>query len=334
VLRVGPESAGADPGPIAYGRGGRQVTVTDAHAVLGRVDRDHFLGGRMQLRLAPAQAAMRSLGQTMGLTPAEAALGVLHVANVNIERALRRISIARGHDPRRFTLVAFGGAGPLHACAVADRLSIPRVLLPRHPGVLCALGMLMADMVLEESRSVLEPVSAASTSRLQTALEDMAHRARERLIEDGIEPEAILLRGLVDARYEGQSYELIIPLAGDLTATFHAAHAETYGHAMPDRTVEVVNLRLQAIGRVAGPEMTPEPVVRNDGHEARLGEKAGCLRAPDASRLALYQRDRLRPGAELTGPALVFQMDSTAFIPPGWTARVDGYRNLILEKAL
>jgi N-methylhydantoinase A len=288
----------------------------------------------MQLRLAPAQAAMRSLGQTMGLTPAEAALGVIHVANVNIERALRRISIARGHDPRRFTLVAFGGAGPLHACAVADRLSIPRVLLPRHPGVLCALGMLMADMVLEESHSVLEPVSAASTSRLQTALKDVARRARERLIHEGIEPEAIVLRGLVDARYEGQSYELIIPLARDLTAAFHAAHAEAYGHAMPDRTVEVVNLRLQAIGRVPGPELTPEPVVENDGREARLGEKTGCLQASGPSRLALYQRDRLRPGAALNGPALVFQMDSTAFIPPGWTARVDGYHNLVLEKGL
>jgi N-methylhydantoinase A len=270
----------------------------------------------------------------MGLTANEAALGVIHVANVNIERALRRISIARGHDPRCFTLVAFGGAGPLHACAVADRLAIPRVLLPPHPGVLCALGMLMADMVLEESRSVLERVSAASTRRLQRALKGMARRARERLIDEGLEPEAIVLRGLVDARYEGQSYELIIPLARDLATAFHAAHAETYGHAMPDRTVEVVNLRLQAIGRVAGPELTPEPVVENDGQEARLGEKAGCLGTSDASRYALYQRDRLRPGAAMDGPALLFQMDSTAFIPPDWTARVDGYHNLILEKRL
>jgi N-methylhydantoinase A len=328
VLRVGPESAGADPGPIAYGLGGRHVTVTDAHAVLGRVDPEHFLGGRMRLRLGPARAAMRSLGEAMGLTPEETALGVLHVANVNIDRALRRVSIARGHDPRRFTLVAFGGAGPLHACAVADQLEIPRVLLPHHPGVLCALGMLMADMVLEQSRSVLEPVSEGTSADLQGKLDRMAAQARGQLIEEGVAEEAIILRGLVDARYEGQSYELTIPLERNLTAAFHVAHAETYGHAMPDRAVEVVNLRMQATGLVEGPELTPEPLVEDNGRGALLGEKE----APGVAHLYLYERAKLRPGAAIRGPALVFQMDSTAFIAPGWRARVDGYRNLVLRR--
>ncbi len=332
LLRVGPESAGADPGPIAYGLGGRRVTVTDAHAVLGRVDPDHFLGGRMRLCLAPARAAVRSLGEAIDLTPEETALGVIHVANVNIDRALRRVSIARGYDPRRFTLVAFGGAGPLHACAVADQLAIPRVLVPRHPGVLCALGMLMADMVLEESRSVLEPVTERTTARLQGQLDAMARRARAQLIDEGVEEEAIVLRGLVDARYAGQSYELTIPLEENLAAAFHATHAQTYGHAMPGRAVEVVNLRLQATGLVERPELTPEPFVEHDGREALLGERSGHLRASGTSSLALYERERLRPGAAMHGPALVFHMDSTAFIPPRWSARVDGYRNLVLER--
>jgi N-methylhydantoinase A len=333
VLRVGPESAGADPGPIAYDQGGQRVTVTDAHAVLGRVDREHFLGGRMRLAVGPARAALRTLGEAMDLTPEEAALGVLHVANVSIDRALRRVSIARGHDPRRFTLVAFGGAGPLHACAVADQLAIPRVLLPRHPGVLCALGMLMADMLWERSRSVLAPASPTSTARLREDLGRMAEEARRRLIGEGVPDEAIVLRGLVDARYQGQSYELTIPLERDLAGAFHAAHAETYGHTMPGRTVEVVNLRLQAIGRVTGPELTPEPLVASDGGEALIGTRDGILQGAGRSRLALYEREGLRPGTEIDGPALVFQMDSTAFIPPRWSAHVDGYQNLILERA-
>jgi len=332
VLRVGPESAGADPGPIAYGLGGERVTVTDAHAVLGRVDPDHFLGGDMRLSLEPAREAMALLGQAMGLSAEEAALGVLHVANVNIDRALRRVSIARGYDPRRFTLVAFGGAGPLHACAVADQLDIPRVLVPRHPGVLCALGMLMADMVLERSRSILMPVTRATTAVLRKELDEMGDRARRRLVSEGVPEEAVVLRGLVDARYAGQSYELTIPLAPDVTAAFHNAHVETYGHAMRERTVEVVNLRLQAVGVVEGPELAREPVVPRDGSEALLGEKRGFLQSSGAATYALYDRTQLRPGAEVEGPALIFQMDSTVFVPPDWQAQVDGYRNLILER--
>ena len=334
VLRVGPQSAGADPGPIAYGLGGRQVTVTDAHATLGRVDPDHFLGGRMELSVEPARAALQSLGKAMGLTAEEAALGVLHVANVNIDRALRRVSVARGYDPRRFTLVAFGGAGPLHACAVADQLEIPRVLLPRHPGVLCALGMLMANMVLEQSHSVLQPVSEALMAHLRKQCRRMAKEARDRLLGEGVREDAIVLRTLVDVRYEGQSHELTIPLDRDLTHRFHAAHKKTYGHAMPERAVEVVNLRLEATGWVEGPQPRKGPLVESDGREALLGNRTGPLEASGTSPMTLYERERLRPGSVLRVPALVFQMDSTAFIPPGWTARVDGYHNLIVERAL
>jgi N-methylhydantoinase A len=193
--------------------------------------------------------------------------------------------------------------------------------------------MLMADVVLEQSRSVLEPISGATVARLQRQLDAMAFEARARLVRDGIEDGGIVLLGLVDARYKGQSHELTIPLERGLTKAFHAAHAEAYGHAMPDRTVEVVNLRLQATGLVKGPELVPEPVIRHDGREAILGEKTGFLDRIGFAELVLYERGSLQPGAVIRGPALVRQMDSTTFVSPSWAARVDGYRNLVLEKA-
>jgi N-methylhydantoinase A len=332
ALRVGPESAGADPGPIAYGLGGQQVTVTDANAVLGRLDPHHFLGGAMELHLEPARAALDRLARDMNLSTEAAALGIVGVANVNIDRAMRRVTVARGYDPRDFTLVAFGGAGPMHACEVAERLEIPRVLVPRYPGVLCALGLLMADVVLETSRSVLGAVTAETPAILQAQLDEMAAHARAELTREGIAEEAMIFNGLVDARYQGQSYELTIPFERDLLAAFHAAHTHRYGHAMPQWTVEVVNLRLQAVGLVEKPRLTPEPLVENDGTDAFLGHRvAVCSDRAGEQPIALYERERLPPGATFAGPALVFQMDSTVFVAPGWSARVDGYRNLVLS---
>lgn len=333
ALRVGPESAGAAPGPIAYGLGGQQVTVTDANAVLGRLDQHHFLGGAMELHLKPARAALDRLAHDMSLSTEATALGVIGVANVNIDRAVRRVSVARGHDPRDFTLVAFGGAGPLHACEVAEQLEIPRVLVPRYPGVLCALGLLMADVVVETSRSVLDAVTAETPAILQAQLDEMMAHARAELRREGIAEEAMIFNGLVDVRYKGQSYELTIPFEKDVLAAFHAAHTDRYGHAMPEWTVEVVNLRLQAVGLVEKPKLVPESLVEDDGRDAFLGHRAAvCDGQTGEQPIALYERERLWPGATFAGPALVFQMDSTVFIAPGWSARVDGYRNIVLER--
>ena len=332
VLHVGPESAGADPGPIVYRLGGRQVTVTDANALLGRLDADHFLGGTMPLYLDSAREALASLARRMEVGPQEAALGIVSVANVNCDRALRRVSVARGHDPRDFTLVAFGGAGPLHACDLAAGLDIPRVLVPRYPGVLCALGLLMADVALEASRSVLCIVDTDVADDLKSQLDEMSIRARADMAQEGIAEESMVLRPLVDARYRGQSYELTIPFARDIAAAFHDAHARAYGHAMPERPVEVVNLRLQATGMVVKPELAPEPLVEGDGSVALVGHK-GVVCGGDERSVGLYERERLAPGACFDGPALVFQMDSTTYLASGWFARVDGYRNLVLERA-
>lgn len=332
ILRVGPKSAGADPGPIAYGRGGRHITVTDAHIVLGRVDPDHFLGGAMSLKPGGAVRALRALGDQMELSVEETALGIIEVANASIDRALRRVSIARGHDPRDFTLVAFGGAGPLHACAVAEQLEIPRVLIPPHPGVLCAFGLLLADVVLERSRSVLEPLTPGTRARLEDQLGDLAIQTRVDLVGEGVEEEAVVLCRLMDVRYRGQSFELTVPFEDDIAGAFHVAHAATYGHAMPEWPIEVVNLRVQATGLVEQPPLEPEPLRMNAGVEARIGERKGFVRGRGSVSLSLYERERFHPGAAVAGPAVVFQMDSTVFIPPGWSALVDGYRNLVLER--
>ena len=316
VLRVGPDSAGADPGPVCYGRGGSQVTVSDANVVVGRLDGDHFLGGRMALDVDAARQAVADLAAAMNLRLDEAARGVIALANANIERAVRRVSVARGHDPRKFTLVAFGGAGPLHACEVAERLDIPRVLIPRAPGVLCALGLLVADVTRDYSRSLL----GVSTPP-QALLDDLLSQARDDLTREGIAASEMILTPLIDARYRGQAYELTIPLTDDIIAEFNSAHERAYGHALIGRAVELVNLRVQATGVVAKPTFTLEAVEDNDGSSGLVGRKDD---------MNLYEREQLIPGARFDGAALIFQFDSTVYVPEGWSAVVDGYRNLVL----
>lgn len=330
ALRVGPESAGAAPGPIIYGRGGEHITVSDANAIVGRLDPAYFLGGGMALHLEPARRALDELARQMQLSREAAALGILDVANTNIDRAIRRVSVARGYDPRQFTLMAFGGAGPLHACEVAERLEIPRVLIPRYPGVLCALGLLVADVQRDYSRAVLQAAAPRLYADLKMQAEALIAQARHDLAAEGLAESQMLFLPVVDMRYQGQSYELSVPFDEHMVERFHAAHEHSYGHAMPHRTAEVVNLRLQAIGKVEKPPIHPDPLVQSDGSEALLGYKLAFFRAGEGQ-IALYNRERLLPGAQLSAPALIFQLDSTTFVPPNWSIRVDGYHNLILE---
>jgi N-methylhydantoinase A len=330
ALRVGPESAGANPGPIIYGLGGKHVTVSDANAILGRLDAEHFLGGAMQLDLDSARKALKKLAKSMNLSLEAAAQGVIDVANVNIDRAVRRVSIARGYDPRNFTLMAFGGAGPLHACAVAERLEIPRVLIPRYPGVLCAFGLLVADVRRDYSRTVLQRVTEATIFDLQSHLDVMIRQAQADLQRESIAEADMIFNPLLDMRYAGQSFELSVPFTDDITAAFHDAHQRSYGHAMRERAVEVVNLRLQAIGKVEKPILEPEPVGAPGDQRKSLWDAPKPLQTKNG--FTFYDRESLPPGAQLESPALVFQLDSTVYVAPGWSAYVDGYRNLILER--
>ncbi|RME72830.1 MAG: hydantoinase/oxoprolinase family protein, partial [Chloroflexi bacterium] len=255
ALRVGPESAGAHPGPVCYGQGGQRPTVTDANLVLGRLAADHFLGGQMPLDAPAAEQALHRLGREAGLSPQPgltlaqtAALGVIRVVNAHMERALRVISVQRGHDPREFTLVSFGGAGGLHAAALARSLGIPRVLIPPNAATLSAFGMLAADVVKDYVRTVM--CSGDTPYRdLAGQIAGLEQQALADLAAEGLPAEQIHLERLVDMRYRGQSYELTIPLRAGFAADFHDAHRQTYGYARPDAAVEVVNLRLRAVGQ-------------------------------------------------------------------------------------
>lgn len=326
ALRVGPQSAGANPGPVVYGLGGGQVTLSDANAILGRLDADHFLGGAMALDLAAGERALAGLARQVGFSITEAAQGVVDIANVNIDRAIRRVSIARGYDPRDFTLVAFGGAGPLHACEAAARLDIPRVLVPESPGVLCALGLLIADVAVDFSRSVMREATADCLRELRETEAELLAQAEDELRQEGIAEDDMRFAATLDMRYEGQAYELSVPFDERAVDSFHEAHERAYGHAIRWRVVEVVNMRVTGIGAMEKPAFER---AETTAHEAApIGEKP----SPSGGTIKLYERARLRPGAGFRGEALVFQMDSTSYVPAGWRARVDGYANLLLER--
>lgn len=326
ALRVGPESAGANPGPAIYGQGGEQVTTSDANAILGRLDADHFLGGAMSLDMKAGQNAVTQLAKQLNFNPIDTAKGVIDIANVNIDRALRHVSIARGYDPRDFTLVAFGGAGPLHACEVADQLEIPRVLVPRSPGVLCALGLLVADVAVEYSRSVMQVANRQLIAQLRAEQVELIALGQKDLEQEGLPEDNMVFQVSLDMRYQGQAYELNIPFGRTVVKNFHDEHEITYGHAMPHRRVEIVNMRMNAIGVIEKPVLNAVEITEHTAEP--IGEKD----SPLGGLMMLYKRDELQAGATFSGEALVFQMDSTTYIPSGWSVRVDGFYNLILER--
>ncbi|MCC6168046.1 MAG: hydantoinase/oxoprolinase family protein [Caldilineaceae bacterium] len=341
-LRVGPASAGALPGPACYGRGGTEPTVTDANLVLGRLDPQGFLGGRgdLQLDVAAARAVMARLGDRLGLSPEAAALGVVRIANATMERALRRVSVERGYDPRRFCLLPFGGAGPLHACDLAAALEIRRILAPPIPGVLSAYGMLVADVAYDLAQTVLGPATDYQTdpAPLQAVYADLAGRAAAVLAQESIA--APQIAASLDLRYRGQSYELAVPLALPITpdalavavTTFHQVHAQRYGYAMAGEPVEVVTLRVRGHAPGAQPALPTYPPAGADARAAQVGEHAIWF-SPDAPPAApVYARDRLAAGNRFAGPALVLQYDATVVVAPGWQGRVDRFHNLWLER--
>ena len=331
ALRVGPQSAGADPGPVCYGRG-RQPTVTDAHLILGRLDPERFLGGEWKLDAGRARRFLQPLAARRGFRSVEEfAAGVVAVANATMERAIRVISVERGHDPRDYTLVAFGGAGGLHACDLAAALGISQVLVPKFPGALSALGILLSDVVKDCSRTLLVPVDAAARPRLEREFRRLEAQARADLRREGFGAARQRLERLLDLRYRGQAYELALPYGRDFVHAFHQAHARRYGYADTARGVEVVNVRLRAVG------VTEKPALRRARAAGSSPRAARFKRAPvwfDGRRLPadFYVRERLRPGNRLRGPAVVAEYSATTVLPPGWRARVDAYENLLLSR--
>jgi N-methylhydantoinase A len=343
ALRVGPESAGADPGPAAYGRGERP-TVTDANLVLGRFAGRGLLNGGLKLDEERARQAIARLAEGMSgvadrrVSVVEAALGVVRVANSNMERALRLVSVERGHDPRLFTLAGFGGGGGLHAAALAEALRIPRVLIPADPGAFSALGLLLAEVIKDYSRTVMAPLVPSDSKGplpvdFRRRLAELERLALAELAEEGFSPDRIRLEPSLAIRYRGQSYELAVPLTDDPRPAFHALHRARYGHADPARGLEVVSLRLRAIGLTTKPILTRQPLRRGARVDPRSSSMARVWFGRRAERVPVYERTALPVGARLTAPAIVVEYGSTTLLPPGWQLEVDGWRNLILTSA-
>jgi N-methylhydantoinase A len=333
-LRNGPQSAGSDPGPACYGRGGAEPTNTDANLVLGRLG-EKLIGGAMTLDRSAAEEAISRLGTTLSLDTIEAARAIVEVANANLADAIRLVLIRRGHDPRDFVLVAFGGAGPMHGAELARELSIPAVLVPPSPGITSALGGLLVDIRHDFSEMHLTPTEETNSSELESRFVTLEERARERLRAEGIDEKDVRLLRSLDMRYLGQWRSLEISVDGrvgspeDLAARFHEEHERQHAYKREDQAVEIYQLRIAAIGKTRKPELPHE---EGEEHESRPREHREVLfREEGTIQAAIYERDDLRPGARIFGPAVIGQLDSTIVIPPGDEAGVDGWGNVIIH---
>jgi N-methylhydantoinase A len=321
ALRVGPESAGADPGPACYGRG-TAPTVTDANLVLGRLVETEFLGGELVLERARAERALAPLARRLGLSLAATAGGIVRVANAAMERALRVVTVERGHDPRAFTLLAFGGAGGLHAAELAAALGIRRVYVPRQPGLLSAWGMLAAEVVRDYGRTLR--AVAPSQRLLDGSFRGLEAAARRDLRREAVR--SVVVERSLDVRYPGQGYEVVVPYGVGWVAAFHALHRRRFGHADPSQAVEVVTLRLRARG--GGARLPDERPPR--GREARRARRRAVVFDGVARATAVHRRDDLPRGARLAGPAIVCEYSATTVVPPGWSLAVDRRGGLLL----
>lgn len=329
ALRVGPESAGADPGPVCYGKG-EEITTTDANLHLGRLLPDRFLGGAMRLAADRVEERMRRLAERLGLPPTNAAEGVIRVANAAMERAIRVVSVEKGYDPREFVLVAFGGAGPLHACGLAAALSIPTVLVPRNPGILSALGMLLSDVIKDYSRTHLRKTAGTSRAEIESFFAPLVRRAERDLRDEGILRDRIRVDRFLDMRYCGQSYEITVEYGESFEETFHRAHERIYGYREEERETEIVHVRVRGTGSTPTPSF---PVREEAGPDpSRAFEGTRRIVEGGAEREAsIYRRDDLAPGNLLRGPAIVVEYSSTVYLPSGWECRVDRGENLLLR---
>ena len=339
VIAVGPESASSTPGPVCYGRGGTEPTVTDANLALGYLNPEDFAGGALRLRPGEAVRAIEDrLARPLGLSVDEAAWGIHTIVNTNMELATRVVSIERGRDPRGLTLVAFGGSGPVHGCRLAQALGIPRVILPAAAGVTAAIGLLAAEVRFDVARTYVGRLDALDPARLEAMYEDMAGQARE-VVRDAAVGGAVTLVRSVDMRHVGQGYELAVPVPsgaldvgalGRVRASFDEIYAARYGYAQPAEPVEAVTWKLSAIG--AAPRVTlakaataPGAGVAKGRRRAYFPEAGGWVDCP------IYDRYHLAAGMRIAGPGIVEERESTSVLPPGALATVDEYANLIVE---
>jgi len=342
ALRVGPESAGASPGPICYGRGGVGLTVTDANLVLGRLDPEHFLGGTFDLDAKAAERGFEKFlsgpARHAGLaSAAELAAGIVSVSNATMEKALRVISVERGYDPRDFSLICFGGAGGLHAADLARALGLPAVIVPQNPGTFSALGILLSDVVRDVSQSVLLPVPAGGEAPLRDLLRQVdrrfariQRRALSELRREGFDADRAHASRRLDLRYQGQSYELSVAFTPGFRRDFHREHAKAYGYAYPDRPLEIVNLRLRLV--IPTPKTRSRKLKPGSGSQAQeaLVKTKPVWFDAKLHPTGIYERQRLGSGAGLRGPAVIVEYSATTVVPPDFACKVDEHLNLVI----
>ena len=332
TLTVGPQSAGADPGPACYGRGGSAATVTDAHLVLGHLP-ESLLGGRMKLDRRLAQEAVGRIAQPLGLSLEKTARGILAIANNNMVGAIRVVSVERGYDPRDFTLVPFGGAGPLHGCALAELLGMRRILVPPSPGVLCAQGLLAADLKSDFTISIAEELAHADQKRIRSAFKSLEESAQAWFEQESVSPEGRSLRHVALMRYEEQGHELAIewPIEDEfklLARKFSEAHKALYGFDLPDVAIEIVTLRVEASGLLPAP--APGKAGLGSVQTAKIGTQLMILNGREVP-VPVFDRGRLGVSSEIDGPAIITQLDSTILVEQRWKLGVHVSGAVILE---
>ncbi len=342
ALKVGPKSAGAVPGPACYGRGGTQPVVTDANIVLGKLNQKRILGGRMEVYLDLAHEALdRCICEKSGLSRAQAANGIITVVNSNMVRAVRSVSVEKGYDVREFSLMAFGGAGPLHACEVAKELGIRQVIIPPHPGTLCSLGLLLADTKFDMSRTLILEGKVENLPKFNEQFADMIHQGSEALDREGVTKERRCFEFAVDMRYQRQNFEISIPVpTGEMTeqdlrraiADFHAEHKRSYGYCNEQAPVQFVSYRASAIGIIDKPEMTEQPLCPAAPAPVPLETRSVLFQGESEYRpTPVYRRESFIPGQSIAGPCICEQMDTTLVVPESWIIHVDGYGNLKID---
>jgi N-methylhydantoinase A len=343
ALRVGPHSAGASPGPACYGLGGSEPAITDANLVLGRLDPGYFAGGEIPLDVDAARNAIeKHCASKLGLSVEQTALGIIEIATTAMVNALRLVSVQRGHDPRDFMLVAFGGAGPAHAVRIAEEVGVQRVLVPLAPGTASAMGLLSTDIRLESTTTVISRTESVDPAQINSSFEKMEKNGEKELAEAASAHTGTEFERWVEMRYYGQSFELSVPAPSgeinaasmaDIVERFHAAHEQSYGFRVDNEPVEIVNLRSTAVGKIRKPDLTALPANGNTVATAvkrtrpvYFTNEQGFIETP------VYDREKLPGNSQFNGPAIVEEKDCTTVVPPNWNVTVDEYGNLLANR--
>ncbi len=343
ALRVGPQSAGADPGPAAYGRG-EYPTVTDANVVLGRINPDFFLGGEIKLSYEKAkQAIEKHIAPALGLSTLDCARGIIRVVNANMGGGVNVVSTQKGFDLREFTLVAFGGAAALHAAQLMDELNMKKAIVPQSPANFAAIGAELADVRYDYVRTIVKSVNSITTEGYNQMYQEMKKEAIAHLADEGFGEKEIIFNGTSDMRYSGQAWELSVSIPIELPSIeylktiaedFHKLHERTYGYRLPDEDIMFVNLRLSAAGKIPKLRFYEEALGKDTSKAALKGTRdVYVVLTGDLIKCPIYDREKLAPGSTLTGPAIIEEYASNTVLPKGKTARIDAYRNIVIESA-